>query len=332
MGQNAGWTGMLEFIEETAFGVLPTAPAMEYIGVVQNASINDKPIIESTRYLPQQAYTTTLGQTRTSASLHQKVSSEISMDIEYLPKTIWSGLLPYALGEPTLGEAGVAATGAADALGGSLSVGGYALGTPKYLMYSGGYVTDFTLDIQKDAISKVSTTLEFANSGVNTGAASWANTANPMASDYKGTGEHAAVVAGDALTMTDVTSSILATDVTEPVTATDIPESISINISNNLRWIKDLDSSFTTKRSAAALLGRDITLGIELSYNDLDLYDEILAGTAFTYDMVYDGYTFHFGGFKFPEYPVNLDPEELLGETIESTSVTNFQITLPAAA
>ena len=328
MTQNAGWSGMLEMINETTYGILPTNPEMEYIGVITTGSINDKPIIESGRFLPQNDYTDTVGQTRTSAYYHQKTTSEITVETEYNPKDIETGFMLYALGNPVL-TAGTAVTGAVDGLGTSFSVGSKILSSPKYLVYSGGYVTDFSLEVARDGLVNCSSTAMFANAGVNAGSPGYANTANPMASDYIGTGSHADGIAGDILAFSDITSSTLTP--AEGSAADDIVESISINISNNIRWIKDLGGGFSTKISSAALLGRDITIGLELAYDELALYSSIYAGKKFTYEMTLDGYIFEFGGFVFPEYPVSMNPEELLGETIESTQATSFKIIKPAA-
>lgn len=327
MTQNAGWSGMLEMVDETKYGVLPTNPEMEYIGVITSGSINDKPIIESGRFLPQVDYTDTVGQTRTSAYYHQKTISEITVDVEYHPKSIEDGFLMYALGNPTL-SAGSAVTGAVDGLGTSFSVGSKILSSPKYLVYSGGYIQDFSLDVAKDGLANCSATAMFANAGVNVGSPTYTNTNNPMTTDYVGTGSHASATTGDILTFSDITTSTLtpsggsATD--------DIVESISLSISNSIRWIKDIGGGFSTKILSAALLGRDITIGLELAYDELALYNSIYSGKKFDYSMTFDGYLFEFGGFVFPEYPVSMNPEELLGETIESTQATSFKITKPA--
>ena len=328
MTQNAGWSGMLEMVDETEYGVLPTNPEMEYIGVITSGSINDKPIIESGRFLPQVDYTDTIGQTSTSAYYHQKTTSEITIETDYNPKSVEEGFLFYALGNPTL-SAGNAVTGAVDGLGTSFSVGSKILSSPKYLVYSGGYVQDFSLDVARDGLVNCSATTMYANAGVNVGSPTYTNTANPMSSDYIGTGSHASTTAGDILAFSDITSSTLTPALGSA--ADDIVESISVSISNNIRWIKDLGGGFTTKVTNAALLGRDITVGLELAYDELALYNSIYSGKKFDNSMTLDGYLFEFGGFVFPEYPVSMNPEELLGETIESTQATSFKITKPEA-
>ena len=327
MAQNAGWTGMFEIVDESAFGVFPSDPVMEYIGVVDKININDKPIISSTRFLPQDAYTDTMGNLKTSAYLHQKTASDITVEVPYNPKNITDGFLIHALGDPSL-TAETQATGATDTLGTSFSLAGYALTTPKYFVYTGGYVQDFSLEIPKEDFVKSTATLGFANSGNMS--AGYVNTPNLLASDYIGEAPaaHATATAGGVLTFADVTTSTLTPDGGDA--ADDIVNSITINIKNNIEWVKELGSAFTTGKSAAVLLGRDITLGIELSYNELDIYDEIFAGTTFSYSLTFDSYLFEFDGFKFPEYPIDLNPEELLGETIESNQVTNIKITPPA--
>lgn len=328
MTQNSGWTGMVETIDETEFGVFPSDPAMAYIGVVDGTTINDKAIINSMRYLPQDAYASdTNGYTRSSAYLHKKVSSEIGIEISYIPKGVESGFFLHALGKPVL-VAGSAKTGATDGLGASFSLAGYATAAPEYFVYTGGYVEDFTMEIPKDDFVKCSATLGFANSGSMAKAGKvYTNTNNMLSSDYIGSGSHAADSIADALTFESVTASVLTPNGGSAVT--DIVNSISIKVTNNLEWIKDLGSPFTTGRSAAVLNGRDITLSIELTYDDLNLYEDIFGGKDFTYEMTLDGYDFEFGGFKFPEYPIDLNPEELIGETIESTQVTNIKITKP---
>lgn len=325
MTQNAGWSGLVEMIDEVTYGVLPATPAMKYIGVVNGVNINDKPIIESGRYLVEDDYTDTLGNTKTAAYFHQKTSSEITVDIDYHPKSIEEGFLLYALGNPIL-SAGVETAGAVDGLGTSFSIGSKLLSTPKYLVYSGGYVNDFTFEVARDGLATCSASLQFANSGANTGSPLYTNVDNPSSVDYAT--DHASTTAGDILTFSDISSSTLTPNGGSAVS--DIIESLTINITNNIRWIKNLGSGFTTKISSAALLGRDITLGLELSYDELSLYENIYAGKTFTYETTIDDYKFKFGGFVFPEYPVNMNPEELLGETIESTQAVSVTITKPA--
>ena len=305
MGQNAGYTTTVEYVKETAFGKLPTNPEMEWIGIVTDAKFTDKPKSFSTRYFTDADYT----EPKSAAYKHIKTVMEAGIEIEYVPQGILDGFLGFALGGDTT------CTGLADGIE-SVSIGAIITGgTNKYIVYKGCVVDEFTLTIPEDDVLKCSAKLTAADASA------------PATTSYKGTGSNATESTDAMLTCDDVSDIKLSVDNgTTWANATDIVREIELNISNKNVYLKDLASANSTHIAGVVNVGKDIKLGLELYYDDLDLLTQVRALTQCGFQFTIDGKTFTFTGVQFPEYPLDVKPDEVIGDKIESLQITGLTI------
>lgn len=305
MGQNAGYTTTVEYVKETAFGTLPTNPEMEWIGIVTDAKFTDKPKSFSTRYFTDAAYT----DPKSAAYKHIKTVMEAGVEIEYVPQGILDGFLGFALGGDT------SCTGLVDGIN-SVTIGAIITGgTNKYVVYKGCVVDEFTLTIPEDDVLMCSAKFTAADA------------AAPSATDYIGTGSNATESTDAMLTCDDVSDIKLSTDNgSDWADATDIVREIELSISNKNVYLKDLASTNSTHIAGVVNVGKDVKLGLELYYDDLDLLTQVRALTQCGFKFTIDGKTFTLTGVQFPEYPLDIKPDEVIGDKIESLQVTGLTI------
>ena len=305
MGQNAGYTTTVEYIKETNFGTTPTNPAMQWIGIVTDAKFTDKPKSFSTRYFTDSAYTNP----KSAAYKHIKTVMDAGVEIEYVPQGILDGFLGFALGGDTT------CTGLVDGIY-SVTIGAIITGgTDKYLLYEGCVVDEFTLTVPEDDVLKCSAKFTAADA------------AAPSASDYKGTGSNATESTDAMLTCDNVSAIQLSTNNGSTCAdATDIVREIELSISNKNVYLKDLASANSTHIAGVVNVGKDVKLGLELYYDDLDLLTQVRALTQCGFKFTIDGKTFTLTGVQFPEYPLDVKPDEVIGDKLESLQVTGLTI------
>ena len=306
MGQNAGYTTTIEYIKETNFGTLPTNPVMKWIGIVTDAKFTDKPKSFSTRYFTDADDTIV----KSAAYKHIKTVMDAGIEIEYVPQDILGGFLGYALGGDE-----TTCTGLADGIN-SVTIGAIITGgTDKYLTYKGCVIDEFTLSIPEDDVLKCSAKFTAADA------------AEPSATDYKGTGSNATESTDAMLTCDDVSDIKLSVDNgTTWASATDIVREIELSISNKNVYLKDLASANSTHIAGVVNTGKDVKLGLELYYDDLDLLTQVRALTQCGFKFTIDGKTFTLTGVQFPEYPLDVKPDEVIGDKIESLQITGLTI------
>ena len=305
MGQNAGYTTTVEYVKETTFGTMPTKPTMAWIGIVTDAKFTDKPKSFSTRYFTDAAYT----DPKSAAYKHIKTVMEAGIEIEYVPQGILDGFLGFALGGDT------SCTGLVDGIN-SVAIGAIITGgTNKYVVYKGCVVDEFTLTIPEDDVLKCSAKLTAADA------------AAPSSTNYKGTGSNATESTDAMLTCDDISTIKLSTDNGSTWTdASDIVREIELTISNKNVYLKDLDSTNSTHIAGVVNVGKDVKLGLELYYNDLDLITQVQALTKCGFKFTINGKTFTLTGVQFPEYPLDVKPDEVIGDKLESLQVTGLTI------
>ncbi len=306
MGQNAGYTTTVEYIKETSFGTMPTNPVMQWIGIVTDAKFTDKPKSFSTRYFTDAAYT----KPKSAAYKHIKTVMEAGVEIEYVPQDIMSGFIGFALGGDN-----TTCTGLVDGIK-SVTIGAIITGgTNKYVVYEGCVVDEFTLTIPEDDVLKCSAKFTAADA------------AAPSATNYKGTGSNATESTDAMLTCDNISDIKLSTDNGSSwVNATDIVREIELSISNKNVYLKDLASANSTHIAGVVNVGKDVKLGLELYYDDLDLLTQVRALTQCGFKFTCDSKTFTLTGVQFPEYPLDVKPDEVIGDKLESLQVTGLTI------
>ena len=177
-------------------------------------------------------------------------------------------------------------------------------------------IDEFTLTIPEDDVLMCSAKFTAADA------------AAPSATKYIGTGSNATESTDAMLTCDDVSAIQLSTNNGSTwADATDIVREIELSISNKNVYLKDLASTNSTHIAGVVNVGKDVKLGLELYYDDLDLLTQVRALTQCGFRFTIDGKTFTLTGVQFPEYPLDIKPDEVIGDKIESLQVTGLTIT-----
>ncbi|AGK61511.1 hypothetical protein Asulf_01533 [Archaeoglobus sulfaticallidus PM70-1] len=292
-----GFKTVVEYVEESEFGTFPTDPAMQWIGLVDIVKPVIKPKTETKRYLAANASTN-----RLEKLMNVKVGEEIGLELEYYPQSL-PGFLQYFIGS---------ATGLADDLA-SVSVGIIHKGSGEYMTLSGLVGEEVTLEIPEDGVVKVSARLVGADA------------TDPSTSDYIGLGSHAAEDSTEPLTWEDV-SNVQMNYGAGFVSVEDYVSSIEIRVRNELKVIKDIGDTKASRIVAIKPVSREVTLGLEMNYDDLDMLLKVRSLTELGFKFTIGGKTFTLSGVKFPELPTEFSPDDLVGDKITSLPVTGLTI------
>lgn len=114
--------------------------------------------------------------------------------------------------------------------------------------------------------------------------------------------------------------------------------SIEISISNDLKLIKDIgapDCLKSTRIVNAVIMNRELTVTLEVDYNGFALFEKVRDFNEFQvcFDIIYASCStyekaarFYITGIKFTEMPLELNPEDIIGDSITSLPVTGFSI------
>jgi len=120
--------------------------------------------------------------------------------------------------------------------------------------------------------------------------------------------------------------------------AFDPVRSIEISISNDLRIIKDIgapDYLKSTRIVNAVIMNREVTITLEIDYNGFALFEKVRDFNEFQicFDIIYASCAtyekagrVYITGVKFSEMPLELNPEDIIGDSITSLPVTGFSV------
>lgn len=292
-----GIKSVIEYVEETTFGTLPSDPNMQWIGLVTKFKPVDKLKTTTIRYFGDDSQT----DGRLENIKNAKVGREVGLEISYVPQSL-PGFLKYWTGS---------ATGLSDDIP-SISVGIIDKNATKYTVINGLIGNEVTLTIPEDG----EVTVEGNMVGVEI---------DTSDTDYIGAGSHATEDSGDPLTSEDLTLIQMDTgggfaDITDYV------NSIKVTIANTLGVFKDLGSSFSTKIGAIKPVAREVKVSLEMDYEDFTMLNNVRSFTSLGLKFTLGGKTFTFTGVRFPEAPFEYKPDDLIGDTLESLPVEGMTI------
>jgi len=114
--------------------------------------------------------------------------------------------------------------------------------------------------------------------------------------------------------------------------------SIEINISNDLKLVKDIGAPEylrSTRIVGAVIMNREVTVTMEIDYNSFVLFQKVRDFDEFQvcFDIYYNmcsdynkAARVYITGIKFTEMPLELNPEDVIGDSITSLPVGGFSI------
>lgn len=353
------WDGTAFVIDDgTVSGESYTSPSgAQWIGPVGSFKINDNVVSSSIKYLKA------VGETQRSTSvIHSKAVEEVSIELESAVQPLTGkdlvapdgafGIFLYCIGDgtmPTLDAdkknavGQVVATKKVYVLGDKLGSIAFSAGImnsgtsgtdTNYMAFWGGKCQEATLAIAEDENIKL------------TGTFSCGGVIGPTTTNYVGSTHHAAQPNPmlDPLSYDAVQNfkyrGRAPCDASWPVTWTDFDpvRSCEINISNDLRLIKDIGAPEFLKKTRivnAVIMNREVTVTLEVDYNSFELFTKIRDFNEFqiVFDIIYDycdtyqkAARIFMTGVKFTDMPLELNPEDVIGDSITSLPISGFSI------
>lgn len=95
-------------------------------------------------------------------------------------------------------------------------------------------------------------------------------------------------------------------------------ESVELTISNELAVVRDANSSLGTQIESIIPVDREITVDIEMTYDNFDIVSDIRSYNAQTFEFTLGNTTFTVDGVKFPEAPYEFTADDLVSDSLSS--------------
>lgn len=290
--------GVVEYIIETSEGVLPTNPAMAWIGRIQKANIDNLIMNEDVRSLKAAAATN-----KAEIATNVKTGENGNFKLEYMPQDFT--FMKAALND----DAGTAQKDAID----SFSLGLISTdATPKYTTVQGCKISSWMCEIAEDKLGKVNAEGLYMHMPRTTN--------DPWTTDYIGSGSHASELATAPKGWADVTVLTLG-GVAFKAT------NIKFGIKNALQVVKDGASSNSTKIASIGLQKRDYVFSAKVRRDAInDFSVKALGYGANDIVLTWAGTTFTFANAKVPFEKYNFDSEGLSEMDLNFAGITSLTL------
>lgn len=275
----------IEYVEETAFGDPEVDAAWNWIGLVTSHSVSPEVEAETVTYLPPSGVDNKLEQKK-----NVKVSEGYSGDLTYHPQGGFDFLQLFTGADGTT----------------SSEIPPWQLGEQveeqgEYRRILGVVGDEWELNVSEDSIAEVSA------SWIAADAEDWSTT------DYVGAGSHAAEDGTEPLTYDDLSNVQLGgTDINGAV------EELTITVSNDLEVVKDPNSDFGTHVYAIEVTDREVSADLTLTYSDFNLAQTVRSYQPQDLTFTLGGQDFTVPDVQFPEFPYEMSPEDLVGDSVSS--------------
>lgn len=281
-----------EYVVESVLGTTPDNPTMiAYPGEITDIDVQSGPEMESYKYLKGATDTDPL-------SCGKSVKTGETHKVTITLKVSGLSWLPFVL----LGE----------------TTSTYAPGTTAHPV-SIGLVAGSEFCLLKGCVPE-SAVLEFKDSktpGVLTLTYMCIEKSAWSATDYIGTGSHAAVPTDAIYTMASITNFMY--DNVAPSASDIYLESLKISITNSIEPVFDLSATASSKIADFSFLSRSIQLELGMSMIGMGVHDDILDGTDHQINFTLGSKDFTFTGLYWTNAPsMKLGPAAKVGMTLTS--------------
>lgn len=275
----------VEYVEETSFASPEADAAWNWWGAVTSHSVTQGVEASTVRYLPDDSTGSSL-----QTLQNVKVSEMWENELTYHPQADFSELQYFT------GAVGGVAPNVA-----SLQFGEQNQDSGEYRRVLGEVGSEWSLTISEDSVAEATASFTAADGE------DWSGT------DYVGAGSHA----------TEDTTTPFSYDDLGNVTyggasLGDAVEELTLTVSNDLTIIKDPDAGVASHIVGIQPTSREITVEVSLTYDDMSMAQTVRSYNA--QDFAFDVGTISFtvSNVKFPEFPYEMGPEDLIGDSISS--------------
>jgi hypothetical protein len=279
----------VEYVEETSFATDETDPAMNWFGLVDTWTVTQGVEAETVRYLPGSGSSEKL-----ETLQNVKVSEAYTVEASIMPQDL--SILKYFTG---------ANGGTSDSLT-PIQAGEQDEDNGEYRRIKGMVGEEMVLTIEEDSVATLETTFLAADAN------------NWSGSDYVGAGSHATEDTSTPLTYDDLGSVNLGGS-----SLGDAVESLTLTVSNDLEVVKDPDATPQSHIAAIAPTSREITVELALTYDDFSMAQDVRNYNAQDLTFTFQD-SFTVSDTKYPEFPYEMGPDDLVGDTVASDPATNL--------
>jgi hypothetical protein len=277
----------VEYIEETTFATQEDSD-YQWIGITTSFSSQDEVETESATYLPDFGASNKLDK-----NINIKQSEIWEADVTYHPQDF--KLLQYFTGSDGGTSDDVSSV--------QFGVVNESADPTTFRSLLGGVGEEFTFSVDENSTAEVDASFTFADGTEFT------------STDYVDTGTHATEDSTEPFAYKDLGNITYGgTDIQGAV------EGLEFSVANELVVVRDPSLSGTRDSLVYAIVvvDREITVDLTLTYESFDLATEIRSYQP--KDLVFDvgATTFTITGVQFPEFPYEMTPDDLIGDTVSS--------------
>ena len=281
----------IEYVEETEFAQEEEDASYQWVGAVTSYTGSPEVVAQTANYLPSANASNKLEQSK-----NQKVSEAWGAEMTYHPQD--TDFIQYFTGD---------VGGLADEPT-PIQIGEQNEDSGEFRRLVGCVGESFELSIQEDELAEI--TAEF----IAADATDWSTT------DYIGAGSHATEDTSDILTYDDLGNVQLG-----GVTLSDYIGGLTVSLDITLVVVKDPDSTRQSHIEAIVPVDREITVSLELTYDDMSMAQDVRDYTAQTLSFEFpEGTSWTIEGVQFPEFPYEFGPDDLVGDSLESDRCSNL--------
>lgn len=281
----------VEYIEETNFASFEDEADWNWWGVVTSWDVDQGVESESVTYLPEQG-----------------ANNRLEKRVNVSHREMWEGSIAYhPQGWDELQYWTGSVGGTSDTIT-SVQVGEVDENNDEYRRIAGGVGEEVTVSIEEDGIAEIDGSFIFADGE------DFTTTDHTSDQDSDGTsGSHAAEDATEPFAYKDLSNVQLGgSDLSGAV------ESIEFTVSNDLSVVRDPDSSNDTLIDAIVPMDREITVDLDITYEDFSMLDSVRSYQK--QDLTFDVGTtsFTINDVQFPEAPYEFSPDDLISDSLSS--------------
>lgn len=286
----------VEYVEESTFAQTPTDPDMSWFGMITSHSVTQEVISANIRYLPED------GASNKLETVHnEKVSEAYEAELTYHPQNF--NVFQYFTG---------AAGTTSDSMS-SVTIGEQDENNSEYRRILGATGEELSLTVSEDSAAECTATFlgadstdwnqyDYINSDASSGGADGTE------------GSHATNPGTDPIAYDDLTAIALGgTQIGDAV------EELVLTVTNELVVVKDpTNNSRNSQIDALTPVTREIVVELSLTYDDMSMASQIRSYSPQDLTFTLNGTNFTVSDVQFPEFPYEMTPEDMVGDTISS--------------
>lgn len=280
-----------EYVDESTTGTFPTNPTMiGFPGIITEFEPTFDPVLDDYKALNGPTCTTPREHGRSD-----KVAEDLSFGVSFKPTA--PTLIPYVL------------------MGSTTTT--YAIGTTPHYVSIGMYIGSDYATMNGCLLEE----LQYKFSARTKDAEATAKF-NPLnfsgwgATDYKGTGTHAAAVTDAPYNFGSISSITIESGTFEASNM--ILNSLAFGFKNDIEAIENVGGAFSSKNSIHSIGDLEKTLELGVTFLDAEVYDVLRAGTAFDVGFTLGGKAFAYTDVEFDKLgSAKVTPADTLGATLK---------------